>query len=63
MKISVTYGRRAADRVELEISDITDAVEIYNKAGEIVKSNKEAALIVECVLVGNYSIVPSPAES
>ena len=63
MKISVVYGRRASDRVEIEISNIKNEREIYIAAAESVESRGEensnhiAAVVVELVQQGQYTVI------
>ncbi len=63
MKISVVYGRRASDRVEMEIPDIKNEREIYHVVAEIVESRGEensnhiAAAVLELVQQGQYTVI------
>ena len=60
MKISVNYGRRAGDQpLVLEVSSITDASEIYEKAQDATNSDEEASLVLEAVHLGKFKIVES----
>lgn len=56
MNIVVIIGKRATDRIHLEVQDITDAVEVYGAAYDKTSSAVTAALILEKVDNGEYEI-------
>ena len=57
MTIKIKLGNRQNDTVTLSITDITDAVEIYNTArAELDGSNRLAAQVVEMVDRGEFEI-------
>ena len=57
MTIKIKLGNRQNDTVILSITDITDAVEIYNTARAALDgSNRLAAQVVEMVDRGEFEI-------
>ena len=57
MTIKIKLGNRQHDTVTLSISNITDAVEIYNTARAALDgSNRLAAQVVEMVDRGEFEI-------
>jgi len=57
MNIIVIIGRRESDKIHLEIDNITDAVEIYDKAHAATGDPAKAYLILEKVDNGEFEIV------
>jgi hypothetical protein len=51
MKITVSLGLQP---IELEVTDYTDAVEVYEAALEAGCNEREAAQVVELVDVGDF---------
>lgn len=56
MQITIRLGKRITDDVTIKISDITDAVEIYNAVFKKTGSNGLAAVAVEKVNSGEYVV-------
>ena len=57
MTIKIKLGNRQNDKIVLSITDITDAVEIYNTARAALDgSNRLAAQVVEMVDRGEFEI-------
>jgi hypothetical protein len=54
--IIVTIGRRASDRITLELDNLNDAVEIYDKAHEATGDPAKAYLVLEKVDNGEFEI-------
>jgi hypothetical protein len=58
MKIKVKIGDRKQDEIKLEITDITDAVEVYTAAQNALGgSNQFAVIILEMVEKGQFEVV------
>lgn len=57
MTIKIKLGNRQNDKIVLSITDISDAVEIYNTARAALDgSNRLAAQVVEMVDRGEFEI-------
>lgn len=53
-KYIITYGSRASDVVTIEVSDITNASEVYNAAYAILKDRQLAFAVLEAIDNGNF---------
>jgi len=54
--IIVTIGHRALDRITLQLENLTDAVEVFNKAQEATGDPAKAYLVLEKVDRGEFEI-------
>ena len=53
-KITITYGRRATDKVTIEVMDITDLSEIYNAVQKLTGLHSIAYACVAALNEGHF---------